>query len=94
MSTCGTLRWRKMFTAPTAPLAFASVKMSSICDACVTLASHETSAIQGVVAAWRLLARTRLTWAPTPDKDHSLVSLAVYFASASEKRTSAPCPHS
>ena len=41
-------------TAPTAPLWYASVKMSQNCDACVELESHEMSAIQGVVAAWRL----------------------------------------
>jgi hypothetical protein len=44
-----------MITAPTAPLWYASVKMSQNCDACVELESHEMSAIQGVVAAWRLL---------------------------------------
>ena len=44
-----------MITAPTAPRWYASVKMSQNCDACVELASHEMSAIQGVVAARRLL---------------------------------------
>ena len=37
-------------TAETAPLSRARVKMSSSMDASVELASHDTSAIQGVVA--------------------------------------------
>jgi hypothetical protein len=41
----------KIATAPTAPLWLASVKMSTPGGECVVLASHETSAIQGVVAA-------------------------------------------
>ena len=44
-----------MFTAARAPLWYASVKASENCDSCVELASHEMSAIQGVVATWRLL---------------------------------------
>ena len=44
-----------MITAPRAPLWYASVKMSEDCDARVELASHEMSAIQGVVAKWHLL---------------------------------------
>ena len=44
-----------MITAPRAPLWYASVKMSEDCDDRVELASHEMSAIQGVIATWRLL---------------------------------------
>jgi hypothetical protein len=48
-------------TAPTAPLWYASVKMSQNWDACVELESHEMSAIHGVVAAWRLLGSHKET---------------------------------
>jgi len=37
-------------TAETAPLSLASVKMSSMSEASVELLSHETRAIQGVMA--------------------------------------------
>jgi len=37
-------------TAETAPLSLASVKMSSMSEASVELPSHETRAIQGVMA--------------------------------------------
>jgi hypothetical protein len=52
MRILSTLSRRKILTAPTAPLSLASVKMSTSCDACVALASHETSATQDVVAAF------------------------------------------
>ena len=57
MRILSTLSRRKILTAPTAPLSLASVKMSTSCDACVALASHETSATQDVVAAFGTLGQ-------------------------------------
>lgn len=49
----GSERWDhdlRELTAAMAPLSLASVKMSTSWEASVALASHETRAIQGVVA--------------------------------------------
>ena len=43
-------RWSLERTAARAPLSLASVKMSSMSEASVELLSHETRAIQGVMA--------------------------------------------
>jgi hypothetical protein len=95
MSILSTLSCEKTLTAPTAPLSLASVKMSTSCDACVALASHETSANQGVVAAFGTLGKIGAAGRAPVNKGsglqiNSLVSSVVFLAYSSEKRTRAP----
>ena len=84
-----------MITAARAPLWYASVKMSEDCDARVELASHEISAIQGVIAkngAYLGSQGDGLKVIET-DGNHVLVSLAAPVMSSSEKCTNTPLPH-
>ena len=64
--------------------------MSEDCDARVELVSHEMSAIQGVVAKWRLLGSQGDEIGT--DGNYVLVSSANPVTSSSEKCTKTPFP--